>query len=75
MTNYDVAQICRLLQREDDDILSRLQICENTYQIFKRYDQFDFLELLTLRIRADELRDFEQKLLKLMYYLVDQGGE
>lgn len=75
MTEYDFVQICKLLQREDTDISNRLIAIENTYQIFHRYDRFDFLELLELKCRQEYQADFEIKLLRLCNFLLNHSKE
>lgn len=76
MNDYDFVQICKLLQREDNDIGNRLIALENTYQIFHRFDSQDFLELLELKLRQQYQAEFEYKLLRLCDYLMkSEGGE
>ena len=75
MTDYDFFQICKFLQREDADITNRLVGLENTYQIFHRFDSFDFLELLELKLRQQYQAEFEVKLLRLCHYLVTTNKE
>lgn len=75
MTEYDFIQIAKLLQAEDADIGSRLAQLENTYQIFHRFDSYDFLELLELKLRQQYQAEFEVKLLRLCDYLLRSGGE
>ncbi len=74
MTKYDFIQICKLLQREEIDIKDRLIGLENTYQIFNRFDEFDFLELLQLKLRQSYQAEFEIKLLNLCDYLMHIEG-
>lgn len=75
MTDYDFIQICKLLQREENDIFNRLVDLENTYQIFHRFDCYDFLELLELKLRQEYQAEFELKLLRLCDFLLNYGGE
>lgn len=75
MTDYDFIQICKLLQNEDTDITNRLILMENTYQIFHRFDSYDFLELLELKLRQEYQAEFELKLLRLCNYLLQIGGD
>lgn len=74
MTNRDFNEICKLLQREQTDVANRLVDLQNTYEIFKRYDELDMLELLTLKIKQQHLNEFEQKLLALCDHLVRFGS-
>ncbi len=74
MTQYDFMQIAKLLLREDVDIKDRLIDMENTYQMFHRYDEFDFLELLRLKQRQNYQAEFEVKLLNLCNYLMHIEG-
>lgn len=75
MTDYDFIQICKLLQNEDTDITNRLILMENTHQIFHRFDSYDFLELLELKLRQEYQAEFELKLLRLCNYLLQIGGD
>lgn len=75
MTDYDFIQICKLLQREDNDISCRLVQLQNTYQVFRRYDELDLLELLSLKIRQQYHSELEQKLLALCDYLMRYNKE
>lgn len=75
MTDYDFIQICKLLQREDNDISNRLVQLQNTYQVFRRYDELDLLELLSLKIRQQYHSELEQKLLALCDYLMRYNKE
>lgn len=75
MTNRDFNEICKLLQNEEIEIENKLVDLQNTYEIFKKYDELDLLELLTLKIKQQHLKEFEQKLLALCYFLTRFGKE
>ncbi len=70
MNQYDYIQICRLLQREDVAISNQLASLQNSYQIFKEFDELDIHEILSLKVRQQCLRDFEIKLLDLCNFLM-----
>ena len=75
MTDYDFQQICRLLQRSDVEISNHLVDLENTYQMFHRFDELDLLDLLSLKIKQQYIKEFEQDLLALCYFLLNYNQE
>ena len=69
MTDYDIAQIHRLLQRTDSELENRIIEMKNKYTIFRDFDCLDLLELQELKFNLEYHRDFEQKLLQLVNFL------
>ena len=69
MTDYDVVQIIRLLERSDAELENRIIDMKNKYAIFKDFDCLDLLELQELKFNLEYHRQFEQKLLELVYFL------
>lgn len=69
MTDYDVVQIIKLLERADAELENRIIDMKNKYSIFKDFDCLDLLELQELKFNLDYHRQFEQKLLELVYFL------
>ncbi len=75
MTNYDFLCICRCFQRLDNKNANELTALENTYQIFRRFDEFDYLTLLEAKIYQNVLKEIEQDVLKTCDYLLRYNKE
>ena len=69
MTDFDVVQIIRFLARSNAELENRIIDMKNKYSIFKDFDCLDLLELQELKFNLDYHRQFEQKLLELVYFL------
>lgn len=69
MTDYDIIQIIKLLQRSDSELENRIIEMKNKYTIFRDFDCLDLLELQELKFNLEYHRDFEQKLLQLVNFL------
>lgn len=75
MTEYDYIQICRLFQRLENRNSIELIHLENTYRIFHRFDEYDFLNLLEAKIYSNALNSVESDVLRLCDYLLKYGRE
>lgn len=75
MTDYDIIQIIKLLQRSDSELENRIIDLKNKYSIFRDFDCLDLLELQELKFNLDYHRSFEQKLLELIYFLKNFSKE
>ena len=75
MTEFDIAQIHRLLQRCDSELENRIIDMKNKYAIFRDFDCLDLLELQELKFNLEYHRAFEQKLLQLINFLYEFNKE
>ena len=75
MNNQDFNEICKFLQREEAQITNELINYLNVQQIVNRFDELDMLELISLKIRQQHLKELEQKLLAVCYHLTRFGGD
>ncbi len=75
MTNYEYGLICKCFQKLEVDNANQLVGLENTYQIFHRFDEFDFLSLLECKIYKNALDDIQNKVLSLCDYLVKYNNK
>ena len=75
MTEYDYLCICRAFQRLESKNANELTTLENTYQIFHRYDEFDFLTLLEAKIYQNVLNDLQKDVLNVCYHLLKYNKE
>ena len=75
MTEFDIAQIHRLLQRSDAELENRIIDLKNKYAIFRDFDCLDLLELQELKFNLEYHREFEQKLLQLINFLYEFNKE
>lgn len=75
MTEFDIVQIHRLLQRSDAELENRIIDLRNKYSIFRDFDCLDLLELQELKFNLEYHRAFEQKLLQLINFLYEFNKE
>ena len=64
MNDYDYICLCKVFQRLEARNVNELITLENTYQIFRRYDEFDFLTLLEAKIYQNCLNEIQKEVLK-----------
>ncbi len=70
MTAYDYMCICKVFDRLESRNGDELVNLENTYQIFRRYDEFDFLTLLEAKIYQNCLNEIQKEVLKTCGFLL-----
>lgn len=75
MTEYDYSQICKVFLDLDVENCNQLIGLENTYQIFRRFDEFDFLNLLECKIYKNCLSEVQKRVLSVCCYLLDNNKE
>ena len=75
MTEYDYLCICKCFQRLEVKNSNELITLENTYQTFRRFDEYDYLTLLEAKIYSNVLKEIEQDILKTLDFLLRYNKE
>lgn len=70
MTEYDYLCICRCFQKLETQNANELISLENTYQIFRRFDEYDLLTLLEAKIYSNTLNSIQQEILSVCNHLL-----
>ena len=70
MTEYDFICLCKVFDRLEAKNTNELITLENTYQIFHRFDEYDFLNLLEAKIYHNVLTEIQQEVLKVCCFLM-----
>lgn len=70
MNNYDFVCLCKVFQRLESKNCNELITLENTYQMFRRFDEYDFLTLLEAKIYENVLNQLQREILSTCDYLL-----
>lgn len=75
MNNYDFVCLCNVFQRLEAKNCNELIELENTYQIFRRFDEYDFLTLLEAKIYQNVLNQVQHDILEVCDFLLRYNKE
>ena len=75
MTDYDFICLCKVFQRLETKNCNELITLENTYQMFRRFDEYDFLNLLESKIYQNALNDIQREILSVCDFLLRYNKE
>ncbi len=70
MTEYDYICLCKVFDRLEARNVNELVTLENTYQIFRRFDEYDLLTLLEAKIYQNCLNELQKEILKTCDFLM-----
>lgn len=75
MNNYDFVCLCKVFQRLEAKNCNELITLENTYQMFRRFDEYDFLTLLEAKIYQNVLNQVQREILATCDHLLRFNNE